>query len=819
MRLLRTRTLHLEPFDDCETRPRYAVLSHTWGPSYPGLTHPTADSEQLIPASGSDVIRRACHEAAKLGFEYLWAESICVDRSSVEEVDEAINSAFQWFQQAGACLVYLSDLPPAGPPNDEASHDENSWRQCAWWTRAWTLPELLAPSDVRFYDADWNFRGAKTSPSLVNIISRITHISQAILCDRSLVGRVSVAKRMSWAANRQASRVEDRAYSLLGIFGVRMQVNYGEGATSFLRLQEKILRQTGDMTLLAWEAQPSERPYRGLLASSPDEFARFVRCPLPWLTPLSLNGKIENTDQGFSITAQFFPYNNVPQALLLDLGTQHEGQRTVLMLFRYKDYYVRPASNAVALLPDSWQSVARSVLIPKDIDALTSRIIDDTGQLPIFSNGRLTLPSAEKTPGQHVPLAALLRRGAPNPAVLARHRGDGSTAESSDTTYVTSCHAASSSFASMSPMFAASSLGKRGVPPDAFADREDKRARTRSVRRQIAIPPRPGSEATVLRDGESDDSGEESVKTTSSDAGDLSDSEGAAAPSPPPLVDADHPFLAVADELAKEARAKFTTWLREPEVPREATTYLECPFHRRDPDRYALCSKRAAMRTARDVRQHLVREHRPPDCCPVCYELFPTGSAADAHVMKRTCKRRPRPELEGISKKQMRTLARGDDRPDASREEQWRDVWRVVFPGEEPPASPFPDGGGGAQLIGLAREFWDERGQLVVSGFLERKGLLGWEVRDEERGLAALHALVLQRLVDAIHEEEKWEVVQRGSVPPPPLHMPRGNSVLAGLLASTGVSLGVPFRALPFADPRLPLRRRQGARRARSLSR
>jgi hypothetical protein len=78
---------------------------------------------------------------------------------------------------------------------------------------------------------------------------------------------------MSWAARRQTTRIEDRAYSLLGLFNVNMPLIYGEGNSAFRRLQEEILKSSTDQTIFCWRAPESSfSTWRGLLARSPSEF-------------------------------------------------------------------------------------------------------------------------------------------------------------------------------------------------------------------------------------------------------------------------------------------------------------------------------------------------------------------------------------------------------------------------------------------------------------------------------------------------------------------------------------------------------------------
>ena len=136
-----------------------------------------------------------------------------------------------------------------------------------------------SPEVVEFYDKEWTLRGAKAS--LSKALEAVTGIDGQVLRDSTILADVPVARRMSWAANRRTTRVEDIAYCLLGIFDVSMPMLYGEGEKAFARLQEEIAKETNDLTLFAWQARALEssnsgdagvQKYRGILATSPAEF-------------------------------------------------------------------------------------------------------------------------------------------------------------------------------------------------------------------------------------------------------------------------------------------------------------------------------------------------------------------------------------------------------------------------------------------------------------------------------------------------------------------------------------------------------------------
>ena len=190
-------------------------------------------------------------------------DTCCINKQSDAELTEAINSMFQWYHASAVCYLYLFDV--VGDPRLRTSTDEPS----KLFERGWTLQELLAPHNVVVYDQNWRLLGTKDSLSA--IISRITNVDETILRGKEKLTNRSIAQRMSWASGRQTTREEDRAYSLLGIFGVYMPTVYGEGRNAFLRLQQEIITQSDDHSIFAWPIQHELQP--GLLAPNPDVFA------------------------------------------------------------------------------------------------------------------------------------------------------------------------------------------------------------------------------------------------------------------------------------------------------------------------------------------------------------------------------------------------------------------------------------------------------------------------------------------------------------------------------------------------------------------
>jgi len=175
---------------------------------------------------------------------------------------QAINSMYRWYSTADVCYVYLSDVPSTGDPMADCSDFSRS----RWFTRGWTLQELIAPSVVIFFGSDWKQIGSKSS--LRKSIIDTTGIHLRILLSGSPENS-SIAQRMSWAAKRETTRPEDLAYCLVGFFHVHMPMIYGEGSEhAFLRLQKEILKISDDESIFAWTSSQSS----GLLASSPAAF-------------------------------------------------------------------------------------------------------------------------------------------------------------------------------------------------------------------------------------------------------------------------------------------------------------------------------------------------------------------------------------------------------------------------------------------------------------------------------------------------------------------------------------------------------------------
>ncbi len=228
---------------------------------------------------GFSKIDKCCALARSDGWEYVWIDNCCIDQKSSAELSEAINSMYRWYKDAVVCYAYLADISVSVGRTDSP---RKKLRESRWFTRGWTLQELLAPKFMTFYDRDWIDVGTKHS--LQHLISDTTGIDTDYLFD---AGPASAAAKMSWASSRETTRPEDIAYSLLGLFDVNMPLLYGEGATkAFERLQHEIIRARADESIFAWlmPLHHNGPIYGGMLAPSPEYFSRsgnIVRIGLP----------------------------------------------------------------------------------------------------------------------------------------------------------------------------------------------------------------------------------------------------------------------------------------------------------------------------------------------------------------------------------------------------------------------------------------------------------------------------------------------------------------------------------------------------------
>lgn len=284
MRLVNTQTLQLkEFFDNSAEDLEYAILSHTWEKEeviFPDMQ----DLDKAQAKAGFGKFRDACALAARQGHSYIWIDTCCIDKSSSAELSEAINSMFNWYGDSRVCYAYLCDV-------ENAAEMGNS----RWFTRGWTLQELIAPSRVEFYSTSWDYIGEKQDDDIISVVSRASRVDEWVLAGVIGLDEVSVAKKLYWASERKTTRVEDKAYCLMGLFYVNMPLLYGEREQSFMRLQHEITKRTDDQSILAWYSFPTTRPTSKMVKVGTNwlgYYQRLASCFAPSPECFALSGNI-----------------------------------------------------------------------------------------------------------------------------------------------------------------------------------------------------------------------------------------------------------------------------------------------------------------------------------------------------------------------------------------------------------------------------------------------------------------------------------------------------------------------------------------------
>lgn len=334
--------------------------------SYYYPAHPTRNR------TGFAKIVECCRQARLRGLRYVWVDTCCIDKKDPTELGEAINSMFRWYQHAAECYVYLSDINLASISSRELGVEMNEpynkdikdkgengilrglqerfreilrekdnetthamdrapasrafyepLARCRWFTRGWCLQELIAPLKMEFYDAEWHCLGSKQS--LSGILFEITGISPSVLNLHQL-DSIPVAVKMAWAARRQTTRVEDRAYCLLGMFNIYMPLLYGEGAHAFRRLQEEIIKRSDDLSIFAPLAIGMDNDGRvahdlvprDLFASGPEAFKniKHIKKSKSQIGP----GSFAMTNNGLHFTGAILKTNMKDQVFKLGLN-------------------------------------------------------------------------------------------------------------------------------------------------------------------------------------------------------------------------------------------------------------------------------------------------------------------------------------------------------------------------------------------------------------------------------------------------------------------------------------------------------------------
>ncbi|CAK7228140.1 hypothetical protein SEUCBS140593_006815 [Sporothrix eucalyptigena] len=330
MRLLNVNTCQLEHFHS-ELNVPYFILSHTWGASEPTYQDFLKYPEAILKSAK---IKGLLQMARTQRCNYAWIDTICIDKTSSSELQEAINSMYK-------CNSLMEDA--------RLSALDRAIVKSRWFTRGWTLQELIAPEFVYFYDINWKYIGEKAMPNpmgfptgsrrkyfsmdLVPLIHLATSIPIDAIYGRTRLKAYSAAQIMSWAARRKTTRLEDRAYSLMGLFNVNMPMLYGEGSAAFVRLQEEIMKRNDDHSLFAYNyfkmprwSDDKDNAVYGASATPED----YIECGGVWrafeMHEMSLTGPTGSwahhvqTNKGLFITLDTFKVPGLPETLVARLN-------------------------------------------------------------------------------------------------------------------------------------------------------------------------------------------------------------------------------------------------------------------------------------------------------------------------------------------------------------------------------------------------------------------------------------------------------------------------------------------------------------------
>ncbi|TBU58540.1 hypothetical protein BD310DRAFT_926827 [Dichomitus squalens] len=400
----------------------------------------------------SEKVRRACQVAREQGYRYIWIDSCCIDKMNIPECSRAISSMYSWYREAAVCYAFLADVGV----KDSFVFEFADFRKSKWFTRGWTLQELIAPQVVLFLSADWRALGSKST--LAAVIEDVTGVERTILRKQKALATVSVARRMSWAAKRQTTVLEDRAYSLLGIFDINIPTLYGEGGRAFIRLQQEILKQHPDQSLLVWgkinlepllplvEDSPSSQgrvqrcwrepePYvaSSLLAHSPDVFGwskGFIQ-DIPYDVFLHRIGLPDFTlpvyyesPYGIRVDVPLFKLSDVLPSESLDQQSQIGDWYIILLACEHRGHllgrvcYARPSQIDVAVLASGQLAITTSsqpelsspkygiiALSPEFLERCRSKLQVKTVYMPlphVYTNLAFVVPPPAPPPGQQI---------------------------------------------------------------------------------------------------------------------------------------------------------------------------------------------------------------------------------------------------------------------------------------------------------------------------------------------------------------------------------------------------------------------------------
>ncbi|KUI62532.1 Vegetative incompatibility protein HET-E-1 [Cytospora mali] len=760
MWLLDTLTLRLGVFE--KPPAPYATFScFSYGDEgvFEDLTH----HQSALSKPGLRVLQDACLRARDHNCLWLWSQTVCIDKRSSAALSESINSLAQIYQDAALCIVYLDDFPSSPVPEDEL---ERQLLDCNWTRNVWTIPHIIFSRIAYFYGREWTRIGTKAS--LLPHLSSILGIDEAVLRDSNCLEDYSIGKRMSWASGASASRVEDEAHALLGLFNVTLPILYGEGSKAFLKLQEEIMKDTDDYSLFAWQSQGTQE-YRGIFAQSPAEFCHFHGLSN---APFRIKGDLQIHCAGISIQAAV---QEIGDEIRLPLE-RPGGTTCWISLSRWEGNFVRSSTMLQWDLKGTLNTEIRRVCVKRDVTTRVSNRISrhrNRSHQEVFarsSNGSSS--SSCKTP--------------PTQPYDVLDRSTFGLEETTEAGEDVRCHSLSTE--NLIAWSAHAESSGEGTP-FLFCGYDNTRSTLGS---QIDPEDELRGEPSHTEQNEPCDSSSDQTEGPRAEPPSMGigrDDMG----SPATTEFSTHEFTQLADEATDVAVTQFLSEYNRPSAKRSlngtrpgrrqkrartsrSPSYMEvedvsdpedddavivrlsssrvdtfaCPFYFKDRTKNRTCLTHHQLSSTEDVREHLCLMHIQPLFCSVCKDVFHTCVARDDHIRSRTCAHNAFPMPDGVTDWQAEQLY--GQTSAVSDEAQWFKIWDIIFPQTPPPASPFFTT---ANEYGVChfRNFWMRHGQAIISEFLEKKDIKVDKFKNEERTLAALYQSVLNHAVDRVFDE------------------------------------------------------------------
>lgn len=754
--LINTTTFRLCAF--ASSIPPYATFSYVTDQDE-ALFEAFAQTDRDSCKDSIKIIERACDQARNAGFEWLWNHTACVDRRSSAAQSEAINSLAQIYQDCDYSLIYLEDLD-CNPVGGETIGEKLAG--CRWTKDIWAIPQLIFPREVYFLSSDWNLVGTKRS--LLRDLSSVIGIDEPVLEHSDCLEDYSIARRMSWASQMTALRIEDFAYALFGLFNVSMSVIYGEGRKAFLKLQEEIARDTDDFSFVAWDSFDLQE-YHGLFAYSPTCFRRFRYGPA---TPLRLKGEAQIHCAGITIQTSLL---KTEIGLYLPLEGL-DGSMCYIPLSPWNRLFLRGGSQVEWSLAGQMTLERTRICIKRDLNAYLARKISRYGG---FVRGHSLEPLDESRTARASRCSVI---------DYTSNDGTGSMAASTDDCGMTSEYAPSvspSEVTSQDDRIAWSAHDRSSV--EGTARVFDIESRPSLVRENTLEAQDQPEECDVDNEGEAgvhspctgcmnqkiDEGSENSVHSNESTSTETQVLDVAQATKE--LAD-----IAIGQFLSTRQRQSnkryFIPWQTQNRkrtklmessdqledvqtsdsddgetVLVKKTKFFACPFYVRN-GKYTNCVTRNHLNSIEEVREHVCWEHRRPMFCPVCKEEFASGKDRDAHIRLRTCRANNSSTPEGITDDQEERLTR-EEKSSLSDDLRWFQIWDIIFPHVDRPSSAFYTGEREVSVCAF-RQFWMQSGEEIVAAFLKKEKCQSYSIRNEERKLRNIYDLVEERVVDRI---------------------------------------------------------------------